>query len=179
MAGFLIQIDDAPVTALLGRLLAAGEDQSAVLQAIGEGIMERTKARFESATGPDGAHWRSNAYSTIMAFIAARVGFGARGINKKGQALAMSKRPLQGLTGDLARQFHVLVAGGNSVIVGNSMIYAAMQQFGGKKSQFPNLWGDIPARPFFPITAGGELYPQERDTILEQLNTFLEGAIEG
>ena len=32
------------------------------------------------------------------------------------------------------------------------MAYAAMQQFGGTKSQFPHLWGDIPARPFLGIS---------------------------
>ncbi|MES2146141.1 MAG: phage virion morphogenesis protein [Pseudomonadota bacterium] len=26
--------------------------------------------------------------------------------------------------------------------------YAAMMQFGGTKAQFPNLWGNIPARPY-------------------------------
>jgi len=32
------------------------------------------------------------------------------------------------------------------------MEYAAMMQFGGTKSEFPNLWGDIPARPFLGIS---------------------------
>ena len=32
------------------------------------------------------------------------------------------------------------------------MEYAAMQQFGGIKSEFPHLWGDIPARPFLGVS---------------------------
>jgi phage gpG-like protein len=35
------------------------------------------------------------------------------------------------------------------------MPYAAMQNFGGTKAEFPHLWGDIPARAFFPDKARG------------------------
>ena len=179
-----VQIDDAAVTAALAKLQAAGQDLSPILQAIGDDIMERAKQRFSSATGPDGAPWRANARSTIEAFIRAKGGFAEKHLTKKGyidktvQRWAMAKRPLQGHSGDLARQFHVAVQG-NAVTVGNSMVYAAMQQFGGKKSKFPKLWGDIPARPFLPITAEGELDPHERESILAQLNGYLAGAVEG
>jgi len=43
---------------------------------------------------------------------------------------------------------------GNVLEVGSTMEYAAMQQFGGRKSEFPHLWGDIPARPFLGLSAG-------------------------
>lgn len=39
-------------------------------------------------------------------------------------------------------------AGCNEVGIGSPMVYASMQQYGGNKSDFPNLWGNIPARPF-------------------------------
>ena len=45
---------------------------------------------------------------------------------------------------------------GNVLEVGSPMEYAAMQQFGGEKSEFPNLWGDIPARPFLGISDADE-----------------------
>jgi phage gpG-like protein len=32
------------------------------------------------------------------------------------------------------------------------MAYTNMMQFGGTKSQFPHLWGDIPARPFVGVS---------------------------
>lgn len=178
MSAFQIQIDDAAIAATLNRLQAAGQNLTPILKAIGEGVMERTKRRFGSTTGPDGVPWRANARSTIEAFIREKGGMGKRGINKKGQGRAMSKKPLAGHSGDLARQFHVAVSG-NTLTVGSSMEYAAMQQFGGKKSQFPNLWGDIPARPFLPVTASGDLYPQERGLILDELNTYLERAVRG
>lgn len=48
-------------------------------------------------------------------------------------------------SGDLLDSIQHVVAG-KSVEVGSNLVYFAMQNFGGKKSDFPNLWGDIPAR---------------------------------
>lgn len=175
---FTIQIDDAEVNAALGRLFAAGQNPTPVLKTIGEDIIERAKQRFVSATAPDGTPWAPNARSTIEAFVRAKGGMGKRGINKKGQGWAISKRPLQGESGDLARQFHLAVDR-NALTVSHSAVYAAMQQFGGKKSQFPNLWGDIPARPFLPVNADGELDAQERSSILAALNEYLGNALVG
>ena len=86
----------------------------------------------------------------------------------------MSKRPLIGNSGDLRHQFHVNVDQ-NGVIVASSMPYAAMQQFGGTKAAFKNLWGDIPARPFLPIKQNGDLYPGDQAKILSMLNSYLVG----
>ena len=86
--------------------------------------------------------------------------------------LAMSKKPLIGHSGDLCRQFHVSTTP-TSVTIGNSMVYAAIQQFGGTKVQFPRLWGNIPARPFLPVKQSGELYPADQAKILEMLRSYL------
>jgi phage gpG-like protein len=32
-----------------------------------------------------------------------------------------------------------------------------MQQFGGTKAEFPNLWGDIPPRPFLGLSIEDEI----------------------
>ena len=169
-----IEVSDQQVRAALSALIKRIDNPRPVLQAIGEDIMERAKERFGTSTGPDGQRWRPNARATIEAFVAKRGGFGKKGINKKGQALAISKKPLIGHSLDLSRQFHVS-ADARSVTVGNSMRYSAMQQFGGTKARYPNLWGDIPARPFLPVTADGGLYPRERALILAQINDWLDG----
>ena len=39
---------------------------------------------------------------------------------------------------------------------GTNVVYAAMMNFGGKKSQYSNLWGDITARPFMGVNADDE-----------------------
>jgi len=57
---------------------------------------------------------------------------------------------LIGESKSLSIQFSYRVIGENSVMISSPMIYAAMQNFGGSKAEFPNLWGDIPTRPFFP-----------------------------
>lgn len=181
MTATIIQVSDQAVTGLLNRVREAVEHPQPVMQAIGEGVMERIKGRFTTATGPDGAPWAANSPVTLARYIQTRGGknFGKDGqLNKRGQTLAAGKKPLQGITGDLARQFHVS-ATDDSVTIGNSMIYDAMQQFGGKKGEFPALWGDIPARPHFPVTPAGELYPQEGDLIVAQLADYIRGAAAG
>ena len=41
---------------------------------------------------------------------------------------------------------------GDTLVIGNTMEYAAMMQFGGSRADYPQLWGDIPARPFLGIS---------------------------
>lgn len=43
-----------------------------------------------------------------------------------------------------------------TAIVGTNKVQAAMMHFGGLKSKYPHLWGDIPARPFMSISPSGE-----------------------
>ena len=97
-----------------------------------------------------------------------------KGSIKKPGAGAIQAPPLFGHSGDLRREFDVQ-ATQNSVTVGNSAEYAAMQQFGGTKASFPHLWGDIPVRPFLPILQNGDLYPAERSAVVEAIHTYLSG----
>jgi len=142
---------------------------------IGEALVARSKQRFATATAPDGSPWRANSAVTIQNYIRSRGGFSKKTgkLLAKGEKLQASKKPLQGTSGDLARQLHYQVANGE-LLMGASMIYAAMQHFGGKKSRFANLWGDITAREFLPITAVGDLYPSEATTIIGRLKEYLE-----
>jgi phage virion morphogenesis protein len=98
-----------------------------VLLAIGEDLVDSTKRRFETSTGPDEQRWADNSEVTI---------------DKKGR-----NKPLVD-QGNLLRQISYDVVGSDTLIVGSAMEYAAMQQFGGTKTEFPALWGDIPARSF-------------------------------
>lgn len=170
----LIAINDSAVTALLEALRQRTGNMSPVLKAIGEDMMERVKQRFASSTAPDGKPWAPNTQATLIRYLQSRGGFSEKTgkITAKGQKLAINKKPLIGNGGDLSRQFDV-DATDNSVTVGSTKKYAAMQQYGGTKSQFPNLWGDIPARPFMPITPDGKLYPQEEREILATLQEYL------
>lgn len=179
---FTITVTDDGIQSALKALAAKTANMRPIFQEIGEDIMERAKQRFATGTGPDGARWAPNSRVTIERFLAAKARgkkdyFFDRGPNA-GRATAESagvvtaKRPLIGHSGDLRRQFKV-DATNASVTIGNSMIYAAIQQFGGTRAQFPHLWGDIPARPFLPIFQNGQLYPAEKQRIVEALNAWL------
>lgn len=168
-----VEVRDTEVTAALDALIKRVGNLRPFLMALGEDIMERTKRRFETSTRPDGQRWQANSQATILAYVAKKRGFGAKGINKRGREAAMGKKPLIGDSRDLSRQFYPS-ATDTSLTVTNTMAYAAMQHFGGKKSDFPWLWGDIPARPYFPVTPEGNLYPAEQREILDAISAYLE-----
>ena len=55
----------------------------------------------------------------------------------------------------------------SSALVGSNKPYAAMMQFGGDKSDFPHLWGDIPGRAYLPMDAEGALQAEAEEAILD------------
>ena len=64
----------------------------------------------------------------------------------------------------------------SSALVGSNKPYAAMMHFGGDKSDFPHLWGDIPGRPFLPMDTEGQLQPEAEESILELAMHHLQKA---
>lgn len=177
---FTIEVNNTAVLAAFNRLLQAGENMSPLLRSLGVDIAERAKQRFETLSAPDGTPWEENSPVTIEAFVRANGGYSARTgkLLKKGRKLQASKRPLHGESGDLARQIAPQVSG-NTLTVTATPVYAAMQQFGGTRAQFPHLWGDIPARPFLPITSQGLLDPGEERDILAVINERLREVVSG
>lgn len=175
MSTFKIDINDGDVTAALNRLIAANSNPAPALKAIGEALVAQTKRSFETGTDPWGRRWAPNAPATIAAMLARRDGnFRQRDgkLSAKGAGRVMAKRPLIGESRQLSTRIHYQVEG-NTLVVGSPMVQAAMQQFGGMKSQFPNLWGDIPARRFMPVTAAGELSPEARRTVVDVIQEAL------
>jgi phage gpG-like protein len=145
-----IEVHDQEVLAAFNRLLAANADLGPAWRAIGELLEESTKRRFETSTGPDGRRWASNSQVTLMAMLAQRKGaFNRRNskLSAKGTGLVMAKKPLIGEVKALSTSITYRGAP-DSVTIGSTTEYAAMQHFGGTKAKFPNLWGDIPARRF-------------------------------
>ncbi|MEB0047807.1 MULTISPECIES: phage virion morphogenesis protein [unclassified Pseudomonas] len=64
----------------------------------------------------------------------------------------------------------------SSALVGSNKPYAAMMHFGGDKSDFPHLWGDIPGRPYLPMDTECVLQPEAEEAILELALIHLEKA---
>lgn len=146
-----VEIDDRRIRAALHDLHRAVGDLSPAFREIGEVLVESSKKRFETGTGPDGNPWAENKPSTI-----ARKGSG--------------KPPLID-SGTLMNEIHFRLVGNDELEINNPMEYAAMMQFGGTKAEFPHLWNDIPARPFFGISDDDE------DAVLAIIRRHLENAI--
>ena len=130
-----ITISTAALDRALTHLEQAGRNLSPAFKDIGEALINSTRERFEEGKGPDGTRWADNRPVTLA--------------RKKGA------KPLVGETGLLATEIHY-EADPRYMRVGSNKEYAAMQQFGGKKSEFHHLWGDIPARPFVGVSKADE-----------------------
>lgn len=51
---------------------------------------------------------------------------------------------------------------------GTNVIYGPMMHYGGKKSLFPHLWGDIPARPYMGMNEN------DRASVLNIINRIMD-----
>lgn len=187
-AAISIEVTNARVLAILDRLSHGMADPRPVLIAWGEDLTESAKQRFVTSTGPDGERWASNTEATYLAYLQKLSGsYGKDGkrtgtkkgfLNKegrlaaKGSAAMTGKKPLIGQGKSLATQIYYRVEG-DTLHVGSPLVYAAMQQFGGSKSEFPNLWGDIPARPFLGVSDSDAERMEE--TALDYLDSLLQG----
>lgn len=172
-----ITVDNRTVLEALQALQAKAGNLGPALREIGEDLQDSTLKRFETSTGPDGQPWEANTQATLDAYLrklggaydkagnrtGTKKGWGEGGA-KAGKALG-AKRPLIGESRALSTTIDYRVSG-NTLEVGSPMEYAAMQQFGGTKGEFPNLWGDIPARPFLGVSE------QDEGKILDVLQRY-------
>ena len=145
-----VKIDDTQVRRALQDLQRAVGDLSPAFKEIGEVLVESTKQRFADGKRPDGKDLAKNSPVTI---------------DRKGR-----NKPLID-EGTLMESIHYALIGNDTLEIGTAMQYAAMQQFGGTQAEFPQLWGDIPARPFLGVSRDDE------DAILRILREHLEDAI--
>lgn len=142
----------ARLQARMARLALLDTDK--ILDAVGFEIEGQTRHRIsEARTNPEGDAWP--AWSEDY-----------KATRHAGHNL------LQG-SGDLLGSIQYLV-NGKSVEVGSNLVYSAMQNFGGKKSEFPHLRGDIPARTFLGLSAENE---QDIETIVDDFIDRLVGSL--
>ena len=174
MTSFTITVQDQGMQAALKALSARVNNMNPVLQTIGEGIVDRTKRRFETSTDPAGQPWKPNSAATL-AMLAGRLS-GQKSkvkkdgsLNAAGQRAYANKKPLIA-DGDLRRQFTISAVNG-TLTVGSTPKYAAIQQFGGKAGRGRKV--TIPARPFLPIHQNGTLYQKEQSEVMKALNEYL------
>lgn len=146
-----IDVDDRRVVEALNELIQRGHNPRPALQEIGEYLITSTKQRFRDRKAPDGTPWAPNAPLTIA---------------RKGNR----DEPLIGETGRLRNEIRYRVSG-SGIEWGSNLAYAAMQQFGGQKENYPHLRGDIPARPFLGLSE------EDETTALEIVNDWLAEAL--
>lgn len=186
-----VEINDKEVRQALNRLIAAGGNLKPALAEIGEQLVVSTKRRFEDQKDPDGNPWAPNKESTLLEFLANKVGRsvtkpGEKFVNKyynqkrnkgklntAGARALIAKKILTGESKTLATTINYRVTGG-AVEIGSDREYAATQQFGAKKGSFGKTkkgrdipWGDIPARPFLGLSA------KDKQDVLAILNERL------
>lgn len=156
-----VTIDDTEIKKALTRLAIRAANPAPALRAIGEDLVESTKKRFGTSKTPDGQTWAPNSTLTKNRFA-------TKAKNAKAQARrSASKKPLIGETHQLQNTINYQLHGNQELQIGSPMEYAAMQNFGGKKSDYPHLWGDIPAREFLGISQS------DQNQILTTIAQFL------
>jgi phage virion morphogenesis protein len=164
-----IQVDDKQVLDMLAELSRRMANLQPAMKEIGEDIVASTKRRFASSTSPDGTPWASNSQVTVERYLGVFAGSHKKDgtLSKRGAARSAAKKPLIGETKTLGLTINYQLSGTSAVHIGSPKVYAAMHQFGGTKTQFPHLWGDIPARPFLGLSA------PDKANILDILGTYL------
>lgn len=128
-ARFEVDVQDEAVRAMLAGLDAASADMTPAFDEIGSMLVSSTIDRFERGAGPDGAPWEPS----------------RRVLEEGGQTLILSGRLRQSVT-------HAAAPG--SVTVGTNVIYAAIQQLGGRAGR--GHAAEIPARPFLGVSSEDE-----------------------
>lgn len=174
MTKITIDIVDNAVNAQLQALSRKLGNMEPALTVAAEGLLERTKRRFETSTAPDGTQWKENAPATL-GILARNMGKSYKrknGLpNSKGRAKLGNKKPLY-QSGDLKRQI-TAKASGNSIVMQATMIYAAIQHYGGQAGRRRKV--KIPSRPFMPLDpATNDLYSVERDAVIRDLSDYFD-----
>ncbi|WIX34953.1 phage virion morphogenesis protein [Salinicola sp. JS01] len=141
-----IALDDDQVLQALNAMQQRAMRLAPAFKAIGEAMVASTHERFQDKEAPDGTPWAPLSETTV---------------ERKGHS-----RILEGESHQLARQISY-AASDDALEWGSSMIYAAMQHYGGDKAEFPHLWGDIPGRPFLGVS------DEDREEILDVLSGYL------
>ncbi len=186
-----VQVDDRAIRSELQALQQRLGNLRPVLKDIGEDIVQRAKARFGTSIGPDGQRWkpkkvpdgrptlvgetgnlrrqivwRADSNSLVvqatMAYAAIHQ-FGGK-IERKARTVAVRHRT--NAKGELLRTADF---GGKGLIFARQNHKRALTRYFEARAHTIHM----PARPFLPVRADGQLYPAEQAAIVAQLQEWL------
>jgi phage virion morphogenesis protein len=157
MPAITITLDDARITQALQALLAAANHLEPVYAEIANHIKSDIELGFRDQQTPLSQDWLELSPVTLA----------RRRKNGRGAEILRD-------TGVLNRSI-TYNALSHGFEIGSNLAYANMQNYGGKKADFPHLWGDIPARQFMPTAEEtNQLYGDE---IAQTVERHLQRAI--
>lgn len=170
-----LKLDDSVILSKLQQVKQKVGKLKPVMAEIGDELLESTKQRFETSTGPDGEKWAPNQESTLTKMLSKTKGNYKKkgGLSAKGARRVAGKKPLIGESKALSGTIRYR-ASSNQLELGSSLIYSRVQHYGAGKGAFgstkrgtPIPWGDIPARPYLGFS------DEDKSTILEILESYL------
>lgn len=151
MPAATIEINDHEILAALAQLERTVGYLEPALDEIGATIAASVMLNFTGQHDPDGNAWKPLSDATL-----------ANRRGGEGQILRDTGRLNRSITHNVTSQ---------SVEIGSDIVYANMMQFGGKKADYPWLWGEIPERPFVGVSES------DKAEILAILSNHLERSI--
>lgn len=146
---FEIKIESQAVMSALARLANGGRDMSPVMHTISTEMFVQTEANFAADGRPK---W---------------LGLKNPSERRRGGQILQD-------TGQLAASISSS-SDATSATVGSNKVYAAIHQLGGKAGRGHK--STIPARPFLPVDAQGNLQPEAEDSVLGLVDNYLKTLI--
>lgn len=154
---FTVQLEHQRLQETLRTIEWAVGDLSRLMRGIAAELASQTEENFEQQGRPD---WMPLSEATT---------------ERRKKSGTWPGQMLQVSAGGLAASI-TTQSDDSSALVGSNKPYAAMMQFGGSKSDFPHLWGDIPGREYLPMDADGQLQPEAEEAILDLAMDHLKRA---
>lgn len=191
-----IELDDKATQAELQAMQKRLANPGPVLRDVGENMLQQAKARFGTGIGADGLKWKPKKQQNGRPTLVGETGDLRRQMAWKvsGSLLTVQATApyaaIHQFGGTIERAPYSTKVRHRTDAKGNLLRTKA---FNGKGLVFAKdsakrareRWFEvkaysikIPARPFLPIQASGQLYPDERDTIVRQIQGWVRGESE-
>lgn len=161
MAVISVRVTDKPVLDALRDLAQRTDDLSEPLNEIGIEFAERIRQQFSRGESPYGNKW-----AALSAVTQAK----NKGRRSGGEPLRDTGRLMASIA-------HQMSDGGKTVSISATNVkYANTHQFGARQGQYgrtkrngPIPWGNVPARPFMPISGGRVVLPPDWSQVAQEI----------